>query len=69
MNGVAVQVVRELNSLTKTQLAERAGMSLGHLSRIESGARQASGDNMRRIADALRVPLEALSYPDFQTKN
>ena len=68
LNGTAVQVIRELAGLNKTAFAERAEMSLGYLSRLESGARQPSGENLRKIATALRVPVEAISYPDFTAK-
>lgn len=68
LNGTAVQVIRELAGLNKTAFAERAEMSLGYLSRLESGARQPSGENLHKIATALRVPVEAISYPDFAAK-
>lgn len=68
LNGTAVQVIRELAGLNKTAFADRTEMSLGYLSRLESGARQPSNENMRKIAAALRVPVEAISYPDFTTK-
>ena len=68
LNGTAVQVIRELTGLNKTAFAERTEMSLGYLSRLESGARQPSKENLRKIASALRVPVEAITYPDFAAK-
>lgn len=68
LNGTAVQVIRELVGLNKTAFADRTEMSLGYLSRLESGARQPSSENLRKIAAALRVPVEAITYPDFTAK-
>lgn len=68
LNGPAVQVIRELSGLNKTAFAERTQMSLGYLSRLESGARQPSNENLRKIASALRVPMEAITYPEIVTK-
>jgi DNA-binding transcriptional regulator YiaG len=68
LNGAAVQVIRELTGLNKTAFAARTEMSLGYLSRLESGARQPSAENLRKIASALRVPVEAITYPDFTAK-
>lgn len=68
LNGTAVQVIRELTGLNKTAFAERAEMSLGYISRLESGARQPSAANLRKIASALRVPVEAITYPEIEAK-
>jgi transcriptional regulator with XRE-family HTH domain len=56
-------VIRERSSLTKTQLAGRAGISLGFLSRLEDGERQPSLATLQSLAIGLSVPIEAISYP------
>ncbi|SEB28913.1 DNA-binding transcriptional regulator, XRE-family HTH domain [Arthrobacter woluwensis] len=69
INGTAVRVIRDLAGIRHMDLAARAGISRGSLTHVESGSRDVSAATLRKIADALRVPLEAISYPDFQTKN
>ena len=44
-------------------LAKRAAIAWGRLSAIENGAAQADVDELRRIAAALQVPIEALLEP------
>ena len=56
----AVKVFREYRGLTQKQLAEAAGINQVYVSQIESGARSGSVDVMKRIADALRIDLDAI---------
>ncbi len=42
-------------------------MSRSYLSELETGLKTApSADTIKRIAEALEVPVEAISYPDPQ---
>ena len=59
-----VRVLREVKGWTLSELAERAGVSRGHLSRYERGQRGISVSMLRRIVDALGlVDLESTLAP------
>ncbi len=49
---------RTWRGLTQRQLAERCGLHPSVLSRIESGKREATLDEVVRLAEALHLPLE-----------
>jgi len=55
-----VMVVREWRSLSAAELARRAGLHRVQIHDIESGKRNGSVATMKRIADALDVPLDDL---------
>lgn len=63
LNGASLRTIRTLSGISGADLALRANVSRPHLSLIESGARQASPAVLRRLADALGVSIEAISYP------
>lgn len=56
----AIRVVREWRDITQMDLSRKANISQGHISDIENGRRTGTPDALRRIADALRVPLDLL---------
>jgi transcriptional regulator with XRE-family HTH domain len=58
--GEDVKTWRKLRSLTQTQLADRAGISRGVLSRLENGAEGVSLESFLRVVRALGV-LESLT--------
>jgi transcriptional regulator with XRE-family HTH domain len=51
---------RELRELTQEALAGRSGLQPSAISHFESGTRKPSFDNLRRLADALRVSTDYL---------
>ncbi len=57
--GLAVQIaqLREKQSLTQAQLAERTGIDQADISRIERGSTHPTEKTLRRIADALGAEL------------
>jgi len=62
---MALRALRERSGLTIVDLARSAGISQPHLSNLEAGRRNASPDVVRRLAQALRVPITAiLTVPD-----
>lgn len=55
-----IRIWREKRSLSQRALAEAAGIAAGYLAEIETGRKPGSTDALRRVAAALRVPLEDL---------
>jgi transcriptional regulator with XRE-family HTH domain len=45
------------------ELADAAGISRSHMNKIEQDVEQPSPAVVRKIADALGVPLTAITYP------
>lgn len=62
-NGPAVRVIRELTGIRHGQLARRVEIDPGYLTKIEAGSRQPSPEVIVRIANALGVSLEVITYP------
>lgn len=59
-----IRALRELNDMTIEELAEKAGLSVSYVSRLEKGERNLSVKNMNLLAHALRVdPAELLQSP------
>lgn len=59
--GMRIQKYRIQRNLTQDQVAERAGISQKHLSRIEQGYHNPRFDMIIQIADALNVPTDAFA--------
>jgi len=62
-NGAAIRAIREPLGLKQFELADMAGISPSHMNKIESDTEQPSAASARKIADALGVPLAAITYP------
>lgn len=60
-NGTAIRTFRELQHLSLREVAKRAGLDCGHLSRLERRRAGASEQTLRRIAAALAVPVAAVN--------
>lgn len=63
VNGSAVRALRKAIGIKQVDLALRANVTSGTLSRIESGSRQPSPSVTRKLADGLGVAMEAITYP------
>lgn len=63
LNRDALIVIRQRSGLSKTALAERAGVDRTLVHRIENGERNATVAVIRKLADALDCPLMALIGP------
>jgi DNA-binding Xre family transcriptional regulator len=59
-----VRVWRDFRGMTSKDLAKAIGISAAYLSEIETGKKPGSLDAMKRIADALEVPLDNLVRTD-----
>jgi transcriptional regulator with XRE-family HTH domain len=53
MNGSALRAVREAKGMTLTEVAVRAKIGPGHLSRVERGTRGLSVSSLSRLAGVL----------------
>jgi len=56
-----VCVLREWRGLSQVELSAKTNLSQGHISDIENGRRVGTPTALRRIADALEVPLDLLA--------
>jgi DNA-binding XRE family transcriptional regulator len=56
-----LKVWRQKMGLTQRQLAERAGVSQAYLAEIETGAKPGSVDALKKLANALKISLDALT--------
>ena len=69
----AIKVIRQHRGLSQQALAGAAGIAQPQMSAMESGKRGGTVQTLKRLADALRVPLDALvSGPqasDTETEN
>lgn len=55
--GVQIRQLRKRQEITAAELANRAGLSAGMLSKIENGTVSASLESLESLARALNVPL------------
>ena len=58
--GVQIKTLRKRLEITGAELASRAGLSAGMLSKIENGTVSASLESLEALAGALNVPLTSL---------
>jgi transcriptional regulator with XRE-family HTH domain len=63
LNGATVRCLREALGIRQGDLAARAAINPGFLTKLEQGSRQPSPAVLVKIASGLGVPLEAISYP------
>jgi transcriptional regulator with XRE-family HTH domain len=55
-----LRAAREFRQLSQGELAKRAGLQASAVSHFETGSRKPSFDNLKRLADALRVTTDYL---------
>ena len=55
-----LKAARELRGLSQTDLAKLTGLQPSAISHFETGKRAPSFDNLKRLADALRVSIDYL---------
>ncbi|MEK7858683.1 MAG: helix-turn-helix transcriptional regulator [Elusimicrobiota bacterium] len=58
--GRRIREERKVRGLTQQQLADVVGMDAGHLSRVEHGKAVPSINAVKKIADALALPIAKL---------
>lgn len=70
LNPVSLAVIRVLAGLSQAALSRQSGVSQGHISGIESGDKIASPEMLKKLADALGIPIAALlTDPTPEQKN
>ena len=57
----AIRLLRRKAQLSQEALAEKAGLHAYYLARVESGFEDPTWGDVRRVAEALGVSMEALS--------
>jgi transcriptional regulator with XRE-family HTH domain len=62
-NGATIRVLREALGISQASLAARAGLSKSYLCEVELGTYQPTIARTQRIAGALGVTLDAITYP------
>jgi len=67
VNFRMVRLAREMRGHTQTALAQRAGISQAHLSRIEGGLLNTAPHELHRLAQALELPAMFFTEPDTPT--
>ena len=60
MLGNLIERIRKERGISKTELAGKTKINIGHLTHIEKGNRKPSHKSLRTIADALNVPYQSL---------
>ena len=60
--GKAIKMCRERKGLSRTELADKAGISLSYLSLLEKNGRDPSVSKVKDISDALDVPTSILMF-------
>lgn len=60
--GPAVRCIRDLKGITQDTLATAADIHFAYLSNIERGKKSPSVDVIARLANALAVDINAISY-------
>ena len=65
--GSRIRKARKSRGLTQIELSEKSGIAVNSLRRYEADARQPQLSTLRRIAEALEVPVTQLMgcYEDF----
>lgn len=58
--GQRVKHLRQQRKLTQIELADALGFSRSYLAEVETGKRNPSLDNVKAIADGLRVSMSKL---------
>lgn len=61
-HGPAIRAIREATGVSISAFAPRVGVTQGYMSNVELGHKAPTVELMRRIADQLAVPLDAVSY-------
>ena len=62
--GINIKKYRNLQNLTQQELADKSGITLNHLGKIEVAYSRPSLDTIIDIANALNITVSELCKPD-----
>jgi transcriptional regulator with XRE-family HTH domain len=63
--GRALQIARELQELTQSELARKTGIAQSAISAFESGAQEMGLKRIKVLAEALGVHPAVIAFPDY----
>lgn len=63
-NNEAIRAIRERSGLSQSAVYTPAGIDAGNYSKIESGQRPGTAAQLKKIAEALQVPVTAITHSD-----
>lgn len=66
--GKAIRIYRELQGLSQTELAEKAGLKQATLSSLENDRITLGLDRAKALGRALKVHPAALAFPNWDTE-
>lgn len=58
--GKRIKQYRKLQNMTQVRLAEKTGLSVGHVSNMENGKSEASIDSLVKLSNVLNVAADQL---------
>lgn len=64
--GRALQIARELQDLSQSELARRTGIAQSAISAFESGAQEIGLKRVKILAEALGVHPAVIAFPDYE---
>jgi transcriptional regulator with XRE-family HTH domain len=64
--GRALQIARELQEMTQSELARLTGIAQSAISAFESGAQEIGLKRVRVLAEALGVHPAVIAFPDYE---
>lgn len=67
--GEMLKVLRELQGLSQSELAQLTGLNQSNISAIETNARQLGRERALVFAKALKVHPAVILFPDFDIKD
>lgn len=68
-NSAAIRALRTRTGITLRDLAARAGITNGYLSKLEHGQANGTGPVLARVAAALEVDVSAITTPGVTHTN
>ena len=64
--GRALQIARELQELSQSELARRSGIAQSAISAFESGAQEMGLKRLKVLAEVLGVHPAVIAFPDYE---